>query len=79
MKNVNVSVANVVRDLVNGDYKAGDIQVGTLSNGGVGIAPTTEKNVSTEILSYVDEKAQEIKDGKIQVPNNEEELKAFNK
>lgn len=79
MKNIDIAVGNLVREFVGGNYKGGSVIDGTLANGGVGIAPTTEKNVSPEILSYVDEKAQEIKDGKIKVPNNEKELKAFNK
>lgn len=79
MKNIDVAVANLVRDFVNGEYKGGEIKTGTLANEGVGLAPTTDKNVSAEILEYVDKQAQEIKDGKIDVPNNEEELKAFNK
>lgn len=77
MKNIDVAVGNLTKDFVNGDYKGGEVEVGTLANGGVGISPTTEKNVSPEILKYVDEQAQEIKDGKIHVPNNEKELKAF--
>lgn len=79
MKNIDIAVGNLVREFAGGNYKGGSVIDGTLANGGVGIAPTTEKNVSPEILSYVDEKAQEIKDGKIKVPNNEKELKAFNK
>ncbi|WP_455539565.1 BMP family lipoprotein [Terrisporobacter sp.] len=79
MKNIDVAVANLVRDFANGNYKGGEIKNGTLENDGVGLAPTTDKNVSKEILEYVKEQAQQIKDGKIDVPNNEEELKSFNK
>ena len=79
MKNIDIAVANLVRDYVNGDYKGGEVKIGSLANEGVGLAPTTDKNVSAEILEYVDEKAQEIKDGKINVPNNAEELEAYNK
>ena len=79
MKNIDVAVANLVRDFVNGDYKGGEVKNGTLANNGVGLASTTDKNVSEKILKYVDEQAQEIKDGKIKVPSNEKELKEFNK
>lgn len=78
MKNIDIAVSNLVKDFVNGDYKGGEIKTGTLENEGVGLAPTTDKNVSSEILEYVDKQAQEIKDGKIDVPNNEKELKTFN-
>lgn len=79
MKNIDVAVANLVRDFVNGDYKGWEVKNGTLANNGVGLASTTDKNVSEKILKYVDEQAQEIKDGKIKVPSNEKELKEFNK
>ena len=79
MKNIDVAVANLVRDLVDGNYKSGEVINGTLANGGVGLAPTTDKNVDAKILEYVEEQAKEIKDGKISVPNNEKELKEFNK
>ena len=79
MKNIDVAVANLVRDFVDGNYKSGEVINGTLANGGVGLAPTTDKNVDAKILEYVEEQAKEIKDGKISVPNNEKELKEFNK
>ena len=79
MKNIDVAVANLVRDYVDGNYKSGEVINGTLANGGVGLAPTTDKNVDAKILEYVEEQAKEIKDGKISVPNNEKELKEFNK
>ena len=55
MKNIDVAVANLVRDFVNGDYKGGEVKNGTLANNGVGLASTTDKNVSEKILKYVDE------------------------
>ena len=79
MKNVNIAVANLVKALADGTYKAGEVKMSTLATGGVGLAPTTEKNVPAEVLSFVEEKSKEIIDGKIKVPSNEEELKAFNK
>ena len=79
MKNVNIAVADLVKALADGTYKAGEVKMSTLATGGVGLAPTTEKNVPAEVLSFVNEKSQEIIDGKIKVPTNEEELEAFNK
>ena len=35
--------------------------------------------LDNNFLEYVEEQAKEIKDGKISVPNNEKELKEFNK
>ena len=77
MKNVDVAVANIVKALADGSYKAGEVKMNTLVTGGVGIAPTSEKNVPAEVLSFVEEKSQEIKDGKIKVPATEEEYKAY--
>ena len=79
MKNVNIAVADLVKALADGTYKAGEVKMSTLATGGVGLAPTTEKNVPAEVLSFVEEKSKEVIDGKIKVPSNEEELKAFNK
>ena len=79
MKNVDIAVSNLVKSLADGTYKAGEVKMSTLATGGVGLAPTTEKNVPAEVLSFVNEKSQEIIDGKIKVPTNEEELEAFNK
>lgn len=75
MKNVNIAVGDMVKALVDGSYKAGEVKINTLATGGVGIAPTSEKNVPAEILSFVDEKSKEIVDGKIVVPSTEEEYK----
>lgn len=73
MKNVNNAVAELVKSLVDGSYKAGEVKISTLSTGGVGIAPTSEKNVPAEVLTYVEEKSKEIIDGKITVPASDEE------
>ena len=75
MKNVNIAVGDMVKALVDGSYKPGEVKINTLATGGVGIAPTSEKNVPAEILSFVDEKSKEIVDGKIVVPSTEEEYK----
>ena len=75
MKNVNIAVGDMVKALVDGSYKSGEVKINTLATGGVGIAPTSEKNVPAEILSFVDEKSKEIVDGKIVVPSTEEEYK----
>ena len=75
MKNVNVAVADLVRALVDGSYVAGEVKLNTLTTGGVGIAPTTEKNVPADVLGFVEGKSKEIVDGKIKVPATEDEYK----
>ena len=77
MKNVNIAVSDVVKALVDGSYVPGEVKMNTLATGGVGIAPTTEKNVPEDVLSFVEEKSQEIIDGKIKVPATEEEYEAY--
>ncbi len=77
MKNVNIAVSDVVKALVDGSYVPGEVKMNTLATGGVGIAPTSEKNVPADVLSFVEEKSQEIKDGKIKVPATEEEYEAY--
>ena len=76
MKNVNIAVGDLVKAVVDGSYKAGEVKVNTLATGGVGLAPTTEKNVPADILKYVEEQSKEIIDGKIKVPSTDEEYKA---
>ena len=77
MKNVNIAIADVVKALVDGSYVSGEVKINTLATGSVGIAPTTEKNVPADVLSFVEEKSKEIIDGKIKVPETEEEYKAY--
>ena len=77
MKNVNIAIADVVKALVDGSYVSGEVKINTLATGSVGIAPTTEKNVPADVLSFVEEKSQEIIDGKIKVPATEEEYEAY--
>ena len=75
MKNVNIAVADIVKSLADGSYVSGEVKLNTLATGGVGIAPTTEKNVPAEVLEFVEGKIQEITDGKLKVPATEDEYK----
>ncbi len=80
MKNIDVSVAEMVRNLVEkNEFKGGEAIVNTLAMEGVGIAPTTNKNVPPDVLKFVDEQAEKIKAGEIEVPQNEEEYNALKK
>ena len=79
MKNVDTSVTSILNSLVDGSYKGGEIIVNTLSMDGVGIAPTSEKNVPPDVLGYVAQQAQKIKSGEIKVPSTKEEYEQLNK
>ncbi|MEG0855404.1 MAG: BMP family ABC transporter substrate-binding protein [Terrisporobacter sp.] len=79
MKNIDIAVGNLVKSFVDGSYKSGEVIVGTLATGGVGIAPTSDKNVPAEILEYVEKQSKEVIDGKIKVPATDEEFKTFGK
>ena len=79
MKNIDVAVANLVRTMVEGKYEAGKVVVNTLEMGGVGIAPTSDKNVDAEILEFVNAEAEKIKSGEIKVPQNKAEYEELKK
>ena len=75
VKNIDVSVIDLIGQLIDGTYKGGQVVINTLASGGVGIADSTDKNVPKDILNYVEKEAQKIKDGEITVPENAEEYK----
>lgn len=79
MKNIDIAVANLVRSMVEGKYEAGKVIVNTLEMGGVGIAPTSDKNVDAEILDFVNAEAEKIKSGDIKVPQNKAEYEELKK
>jgi len=77
MKNVDVAIFNVGEQLIKGEYKGGQIVTNTLEMGGVGVAPTTDKNVPPDVIKYVQEQAEKIKSGEIKVPQNKEEYESM--
>lgn len=77
VKNIDVSVANLVKELVNGNFQGGETVVNTLEMGGVGIASSTDKNVQPDVLEFVNEQADKIKSGEITVPQTKEEYEAM--
>ncbi|MGL5348607.1 MAG: BMP family lipoprotein [Peptostreptococcaceae bacterium] len=79
MKNIDVAVFKVVDQFVKGEYKGGEVIVNTLEMDGVGIAPTTSKNVPPDVLTFVQEQAEKIKNGEIKVPVTKEEYEAAKK
>ncbi|SFJ62503.1 Membrane lipoprotein TmpC [Terrisporobacter petrolearius] len=75
MKNIDVAVGNLAKSFVDKSYKSGEVIIGSLATGGVGIAPTSDKNVPADVLEYVKAKTKEIVDGKIKVPATDKEYK----
>ncbi|WP_195251566.1 BMP family lipoprotein [Romboutsia sp. 1001713B170207_170306_H8] len=74
MKNVDVTVYNISKDLLEGKYEGGKVIVSTLETEGVGIAPTTKDNVPQDILDYVNEIKNKVKYGDIKVPATKDEF-----
>ena len=79
MKNIDVSVEEMLSKVVDGSYKGGEIIVNTLAMNGVGIAPTSNKNVPPDVLEYVSKEAEKVKSGEVKVPSNKEEFEQLNK
>ena len=69
MKKVNEGVYSVVENLNNGTFEGGKTLVFGLNEKGVGLAPSTDKNVPQEIIDYVNEQEQKIINGELVVPN----------
>ncbi|MEG0843217.1 MAG: BMP family ABC transporter substrate-binding protein [Romboutsia sp.] len=76
MKRVDSAVYNIGKNVVEGTYKGGQVVVNTLAMEGVGIAPTSDKNVPPDVLKFVTEESEKIKSGDIKVPQNKEEFEA---
>jgi basic membrane protein A and related proteins len=70
MKRVDIGTYSAVKDYVNSNFKAGKTVVLGLKEGGVGIAPSSNKNVPASILKIVDKYSNLIKTGVIVVPTD---------
>ena len=79
MKNIDVAVLELLTKVAEGNYKGGEIIVNTLAMNGVGIAPTSNKNVPPDVLEYVSKEAEKIKSGEVKVPSTKEEFEQLNK
>lgn len=79
MKNIDNAVFNLVKSMMDGTYEGGKVIINTLDMDGVGIAPTSDKNVPPDVLEYVQKEVEKIKSGEIKVPQNEKEYKELNK
>jgi basic membrane protein A len=77
MKRVDVAVYTVTEQLKNGSFPGGTATELGLVDNGVGIAPTSDKHVSKEILDKVEEYKQKIIAGEIKVPQTDAEFQQF--
>lgn len=68
MKKVDQGVYTVVEDLKNGEFEGGKTLVFGLQEKGIGLAPSTDKNVPKDIIDYVNDQEQKIINGEIKVP-----------
>ena len=69
MKKVNEGVYAIVKDLKDGKFKGGKTLVFGLKEEGIGLAPSTDKNVPQDVIDYVNGQIEKIISGDIVVPN----------
>ena len=77
MKRVDNAIYDIGKRLTGGEFAGGETVVYNLKNDGVGIAPTSDKHVSAEILKEVDGLVAKIKAGEIVVPATKEAFDKF--
>ena len=77
IKRVDVGMYETVKELVEGKFQGGTSTTYGLEQNGIGIADTTSNLVPQDVLDFVNEKIEELKDGKISVPKTEEEYNEF--
>lgn len=77
LKKVNVGVYDVVKEFKNGKLTGGEAKVYGLKENGVGIPESTKNLVPQDIIDYVNTMADEVKNGKIKVPETESEYDAI--
>lgn len=65
MKRVDIGVYDIIEKSQKDEFEGGKVTVYGLKEGGVGIAPTTDKNVSKEILDFVEQEKEKIINGEI--------------
>jgi len=77
MKRVDNAVYNIAKEIAEGNFPGGTTVTYGLAEGGVGIAPTSNKHVPSGILAEVKKIEKSIIAGDIVVPSDEAEYKAF--
>jgi basic membrane protein A len=70
MKRVDMAIYGVAKDLVAGNFAGGSLLVFSLANGGVGVAPTSDRHVPAAILAEVKALEARIISGDVKVPFN---------
>ncbi len=73
MKKLDVAVYDMLKAVKRGDFRGGHI-IYSLKNNGVGL-PLENPNLSSEIYSEIEKYKQDIIDGNLLIPENEEQLK----
>jgi basic membrane protein A len=76
MKGLGAGVYAVGEMVISGEFEGGSFRYG-VTEGGIDIAPTTDKNVPADILEQVNELKQMIIDGQIKPPATLDELESF--
>jgi len=76
VKKVDIAAFELIKTVKNGKFKGGIYTYG-LKVGGVGIAPTTSKNVPQNVIDYVNKLKSLIIEGKIVPPTTLNALKSF--
>jgi len=77
MKRVDIGMYTIVQQLKEGNFPGGQTVVLGLADGGVDIAPTSDKHVPKEILDEVEVLKQKVIDGEIEVPYNADTFASF--
>ena len=77
IKRVDNATYSVAKDVAGNTFKAGQVTQLGLKEDGVGIAATSDKNVSKDVLDLVTKYSDAIKAGKITVPTTTAEAKSF--
>ena len=79
IKRVDNVVYDTVKELVDGKFDGGQVIHYGLKEDAVGIPETTSKLVDKQILDFVNEQAEKVKNGEIKVPANEKQYNEYTK
>lgn len=77
VKRVDNAIYQIAEELQNGTFEGGTTRIFGLEEGGVDIAPTSDKNVPADVLEFVNAEKEKIISGEITVPGTEEEYNAM--
>ena len=76
IKNVGVAMYDISKEFAEGKFEAKTVEF-SLANNGVDIAPTSDKHVPADVLEEVEKLKENIVNGDIKVPNNEESYEEY--